>query len=214
MNQKALAYCGILAPVLFTIFLAIFSLLTPNYSNLTNAVSELGMLSTPYAIVWNILGFALVGLLITAFAWGLHLDMRPSAGAMVLPLLVGISGIGFLGLGLFPAEAGFEPSLSTTLHFLMVSINFLPFILVAFLFAIRLKAKDAWKKWIPFSVVMGVLGIASFFIPKAIPAGLSQRIGLGAYFLWLFVMGLALLSKQQDLLPERHTRRTDAIGQY
>lgn len=214
MNQKALAYCGILAPVLFTIFLAIFSLLTPHYNNLTNAVSELGILSTPYAIAWNILGFTLVGLLITAFAWGLHLDMRPAAGAMVLPLLVGISGAGWAALGLFPAAAGFEPSLSTSLHFLMVSINFLPFLLVALLFAIRLKTNDAWKKWIPFSVVMGVLGIASFFIPKAIPAGLSQRIGLGAYFLWLFVMGLALLQKQQVRLAERPARRTGAIGQY
>jgi hypothetical protein len=61
---------------------------------------------------------------------------------------------------------------------------------------------------------MGILGIASFFIPKTIPVGFSQRIGMGAYFLWLFVMGLALLSKQQKLLPERPARRTGTIGQY
>jgi hypothetical membrane protein len=181
---------------------------------LTNAVSELGTASAPYALVWNALGFVLVGALIAVFAWGLHLDLLHSMGATVVPVLVAISGLGFVGAGLFPAETGFMPSTRTTLHFIMVSINYLPFLLVAFIFAIRLKTNADWKKWISFSVVMGVLGIASFFIPKSIPAGLSQRLGLGAYFAWLFVMGLALLRKQQNRKLRDLPQQTGAIGQY
>jgi len=199
MNKKVLAWCGVLAPIVFIVSLVIFSLFTPDYSNFTNAVSELGTLGVPFAFAWNILGFLLVGVLTIAYAWGMYLDLRYSIGGIVVPILVGISGIGFAGLGLFPAEAGFEPSTRTTLHFTMVSINFLPFVLVAFIFAIRLKANEYWKTWTLFSAVMGVLAVASFFIPKNIPVGLSQRVGMGAYFLWVFVTSLALLRKPTDV---------------
>lgn len=199
MNKKALAWCGVLAPLVFTSSLIIFSILTPNYSNLTNAVSQLGSLGAPFALAWNILGFFLVGVLIIIYAWGLHVDLGRSISGIVIPILVGISGVGFAGLGLFPAEAGFEPSTRTTLHFTMVSINFLPFILVAFIFAIGLKTNQYWKNWTFFSAVMGALAVASFFIPKIIPVGLSQRIGMGTYFLWLFVNGLALLRSPAEI---------------
>ncbi len=214
MNRKIFAYCGALAAVLYSLFLTIFSLLTPKYSNFTNAVSELGIVGAPYARMWNILGFVLVGLLITAFAWALYLDLHRSMGGIVVPALVAISGIGWIGAGLFPAEAGFAPSLRTTLHFTMVAINFLPFILVSFLFAIRLKTNDTWRKWIPFSIAMGVLGIASFFIPSAIPAGISQRLGLGSYFTWLLGMSLALLIKKQNPQVSHVPQQNSVIGQY
>ncbi len=210
MNKKVFAICGVLAPVIFTASLAIFSLLTPGYSNLTNAVSELGIVSAPYALTWNLLGFVFVGLLIFAFSW----DLLHSTGATILPILIGISGIGFIGLGLFPAEAGFAPSAHTTLHFAMVSINFLAFLLASFIFAIELKANEDWKKWILFSVIMGVLGIASFFIPKSIPGGISQRLGLGAYFAWLLVISLLSLRKQQSLPLRNFVQRPGTIRQY
>lgn len=199
MNTRALAWCWVLAPLVFLVSLIIFSQLTPNYSNLTNAVSELGTSGAPFAFLWNILGFLLVGVLIIIYAWGLHVDLSRSIDRIVVPILVGISGVGFAGLGLFPAEAGFEPSTRTTLHFTMVSINFFPFIFVAFIFAIRFKANEYWKNWTLFSAAMGALAVASFFIPKIIPVGISQRIGMGTYFLWIFVTGLTLLRRPADI---------------
>ncbi len=195
MTERRLALGGILAPIVFVVALAVFSLLTPNYDNLTNAVSELGVPGAPYALGWNVLGFMLVGLLVTAFAWGLHLGMRPASGARIIPVLVGITGIGFAGLGIFPAETGLRPSTSTTIHFVVVALSYVPFILVAFVYAATMRTDLYWKRWVAFSIVMGLLAIGSFFIPRSVPVGLSQRLGLGAYFLWLFVMGLALLKK-------------------
>jgi len=200
MNVKRIALCGMLAPIVFALALAVFSLMTPGYSNMKNAVSELGVIGAPYAVAWNVIGFFLVGALITIYAWGLRLDMRPASGSTIVPLLVAISGLGFAGLGFFPAEAGFEPSLRTTLHFVLVSVYFLAFLLVAFIFPAKMKGNDYWKKWALFSVVMGVLAVASFFIPKTVPLGLSQRIGMGANFLWLFVTSLALFRKPSEKL--------------
>ena len=200
MNVKRFALCGMLAPIVFALALAVFSLMTPGYSNLTNAVSELGVIGAPYSLAWNAIGFFLVGALTTIYAWGLSLDLRPASGSTIVPLLIAISGLGFAGLGFFPAEAGLQPSLRTTLHFVMVSVNFLPFILVAFIFPAKMKGNDYWKKWALFSVVMGGLAVVSFFIPKILPLGLSQRVGMGANFLWLFVTSLALFRKPSERL--------------
>jgi len=200
MNVKRFALCGMLAPILFALALAVFSLMTPGYSNLTNAVSELGVIGATYALAWNAIGFFLVGALITIYAWGLRLDLRPASGSTIVPLLVAISGLGFASLGFFPAEAGFEPSLRTTLHSVMIMVYFLAFVLVAFIFPVKMKGNDYWKKLALFSVVMGILAIASFFIPKTVPLGLSQRIGMGAHFLWLFVTSLALFKKPLERL--------------
>lgn len=193
-----LAWCGILAPAIFATTLATFSFLNPNFNNLTNAVSELGMSASPHAFAWNMIGFVLVGLLATAFAWGLRLTLRPHSKSVIAPALMGISGIGFTGLGIFPADTGFAPSFSTTLHFTMVSVNFLPFVLATFIFAYQLRKNEYWKRWTSFSLIMGILAIASFFIPQNIPAGLSQRFGIGIYFLWLLVTGIALLKNQHN----------------
>ncbi len=215
MNKKLFAYCGVLAPVIFTVSLIVFSLLTPGYSNATNAVSELGTVGAPYALAWNVLGLTLVGLLGAAFAWGLRQDLLHSSGATAVPVLVALSGLGLTGAGLIPAEAGFAPSLRTTLHFLMVAMNLLPFLLAAFLFAIRLRANEYWRKWMLFSLAMGLLDIATFLLPRSIPGGITQRLGLGAYFVWLFVLGLALLRKQTAAqltnLPAQPAQRNAVI---
>jgi hypothetical membrane protein len=195
MFEKIAAWCGILATIIFVLAIIVFSILTPSYSNLTNAISELGASGAPYALAVNIFGFILVGILIVVYAWGLHLGLRNKPGAIILPLLAGISGIGVIGWGVFPAESGFRPSTQTTLHFLMVFVNYLPYILAAFIFSIKLKADPYWRHLVLFSIVMGILAIASYFLPRSIPAGVSQRIGLGTYFLWVLVMAFSLLKR-------------------
>jgi hypothetical membrane protein len=196
MNKTLCAWCGIAAPIVFFVAMVAFAFLTPGYSNMTNAVSELGMAGAPYALGWNLLGFVLVGLLVMAFAWGMRLDLRPGKGAVGVPLLIGLSGLGLAGAGLIPAEAGFVPSTATTLHLVMVAINFLPFLLASLFFAFRLRTHAYWKRLTLFSAAMGILAILTFLLPRTVPGGFSQRVGLGAYFLRLLVLGVALLRKQ------------------
>jgi hypothetical membrane protein len=195
MHKNLWAWCGVLAPVIMLLAWVLFALLTPNYSHLTNAISELGIRGSPYALAWNISGFMFVGILITAGAWGLHIALRSHAGAMLVPLLVALSGIGWIGLGIFPAAAEFRPSPQTTLHFVMVALNYLAFVLATFVFSFHFRSHPDWQPWTNFLVGMGILAIAAFFIPPVVPTGVSQRIGLGAYFGWLFVVNYALLRK-------------------
>jgi hypothetical membrane protein len=191
--NKVFALSGMVSGIVFVLALALFGSLTPDYSQFTNAVSELGMESSRYSPAFNFLGFVFVGVLVILFAVGFYAKLRPAPGSIIVPLLVGISGIGFAGLGFFPAENGFQPSAKTSLHFLMVSINFLPFLVVAFVYALRMNKDSYWRRWSLLSVIFGVASIGSFFIPgELLPVGISQRVGLGAYFLWILVMSWAL----------------------
>ena len=51
MDKKQLSLGGVAAAVTFIGMLILFSTLTPGYNHLTQAVSELGMPNSPYALL-------------------------------------------------------------------------------------------------------------------------------------------------------------------
>jgi hypothetical membrane protein len=191
LKTRSAVVCGLLAPLLVGGLLIVCSDRTPNYNNLTQTVSELGFPGFPAAMIWN-LGNIMVGGLIVVFAWGLYGEFSSKLNAMSLPILIGLSGIGWLGTGLFPSDVAFRPSMQTILHFIMVSIHYFAFLIAAFLLPIQLRFHPYWKRWGLFSGLIAGLAIASFFIPRSIPAGLSQRFGIGIYFVWIFGLSFAL----------------------
>jgi hypothetical membrane protein len=195
MIERKMAYFGIFAFPGFILSFLVFASITPGYSHAVNAISELGIDGAPYSLAWNVIGFGLVGLLVLPFSWSLWAGLRPTSGATIIFVFVAISGIGWSSLGLFPAAPGFQTSLPTALHFIAVSVNYLAFLIAVFFFSIKLRNEPYWKSWVPFSLIMGIFGLASFFIPKTIPGALSQRLALIVYFLWLAGMGWALLRK-------------------
>ncbi len=195
MIKRKFAFFGILAFFGFLASFLVFAAITPGYSHLANAISELGIENAPYALPWNVIGFGLVGLIVLPFSWSFYKNLQPARGAAVIAILVAISGIGWSSLGLFPAAPGFQPSLATTLHFAAVSVNYLAYLSAAFLFSIIIRKEPYWRSWVPFTLILAILGLLSFFIPKTIPAALSQRLALVVYFLWLSGMGWAVLRK-------------------
>ena len=189
MQTRWLAICGIAGSVLFVGAFVIFAMLTPGYDHAVNAVSESGTSDARYPLAWNVIGFILVGLLVTAFGWGL----RSGTPSKLLSVLVIVSGIGFTGLGVFSADPGFRASPATTLHFAMVMINYLAFVAGAIVGGIVFRKDALWKRFAIFSVVMAGVGVSSFLIPRSIPLGISQRIGLAAYFVWILGIAYGLL---------------------
>jgi hypothetical membrane protein len=192
MDKKQLSLGGVAAAVNFAAMLIIFSALTPGYNHPTQGVSELGMSNAHQALLWNLLGFGLVGALILVFALSLYLELRAARGGIIIAVLTGFSGLGYIGLGFFPAATNYMPSVATTLHSMMVIISFLSFIAASLVFAFKQRNDPRWKRLAVFSGVMGAAGLLSFVLPRSIPLGVSQRIGLAANFLWLLVTGYAL----------------------
>ena len=195
MLNKYSALCGPLASLTFALMLLLFGAITPGYDHLNQAVSELGMSNAPYAGPWNLLGFCLVGILMFVFAWSLYLEFRSASAGRLIAGLVALSGLAFAGLGVFPARVDFQPSTETTLHTIMVIVSYFSFIVVSIVFGVKLRSDPRWRGWSRFSMAMGVIGLLSFAIPRSVPVGLSQRLGLGVNFLWLMIIGYTLYSR-------------------
>ena len=76
----------------------------PGYSHSHKAISELGALGAPHALWWNLLGFIVPGVLLSICGAGVATAIeRPSGKTAVYWLLV-LSGVGFAGAGVIPAE--------------------------------------------------------------------------------------------------------------
>jgi len=104
-NQKLFALSGILAPIIFTAVVIILAALRPDYSHVSQTISELGERGGgPNAIVMKTAGFMLPGLLFIAFAIGLHRGISRGRGSRIGPILLGIFGGGLVGSGIFSTD--------------------------------------------------------------------------------------------------------------
>lgn len=196
MIERKIAILGPLAFLSFVLSFTAFAAIQPGYSHTANMISELGMQGAPNAMPWNWIGFGLTGLLALGFAWGLRSALLPAPGATAIAILLAIAGLGWSAMGLFPAAKGFEPSTATSLHFVAVAANYLTFLASCVVFAISLRRVQYWRAWVPLAIAMAALGLGSFFIPPSLlPPGLSQRLALLAYFVWLLGLGWAALRK-------------------
>lgn len=142
-RQRFFAFCGVVAPILFTILVIIESLLRPGYSQTYNFISDLCV--GTYAIIQNI-NFVIFGLLIIGFALGLRGGLpSPKGRALKAGVwLVVISGLGVLFAGVFP-----EDYLSGGPHNLVSATAFLAIIAAQFLIWRGLKSADTvvWGRY-------------------------------------------------------------------
>ncbi len=195
--ERKIVFLGPLAFLSFVVSFLVFGAIQPGYSHALNMISELGMQGAPNALAWNLVGFGLTGVLALAFAWGLRAALLPARSATAVAILVAIAGAGWAALGLFPASHAFQPSSATTLHFIAVAVNYLAFLASCVVFAVGLRREVYWRRWVPLAILMAALGLGSFLIPAAIvPVGLSQRLGLLVYFVWLLGLGWAALRRR------------------
>src|SRR5918995_724186 len=96
----ALATAGIGGPFIFAVVALVHSLLRPDHSLLRHPVSALA--AGPSGWVQNV-NFLLFGLLMIAYAIGLHLGVRPTKWGFVGVMFLVLSGVGLMWGGVFPA---------------------------------------------------------------------------------------------------------------
>jgi hypothetical membrane protein len=94
-----LVSAGLLAPIVFTALVIAQGLLQPDYSHKELPISALAA----WPLGWvQVLNFFILGLLLIAYAIGLHVRLCPSRGGMIGPALLVISGLGVITAGIFP----------------------------------------------------------------------------------------------------------------
>jgi hypothetical membrane protein len=190
-KQRLFAFCGIVAPILFTLLVVVASLLRPGYSQTHNFVSDLGV--GPYAIIQNA-NFIIFGLLSIGFAFGLR-DGLPAPHGRALKAgvwLVIIFGFGTVFAGVFPKNY-----LSGGLHNLASSAAFLSIIAAQLLIWRGLKSEDnaVWGRYRTYSLISGLVSLIllPFSFSTDFP-GATQRIFIVVLWIWIEVTGLKLYS--------------------
>jgi hypothetical protein len=120
--------------------------------------------------------------------------------------LLVLSGLGFAGTGVIPAEmrqgSPFMQSPFTVGHVVMTLLSGIPWTIAAFLVVGRVTQNPAWQHSRTVSILLAVACVAGFALNVLAPAlpvlahrpGLAQRISFGIYFAWFLSMAVHLVA--------------------
>lgn len=201
-SDALLGLCGIVAPIFFVLTVVVASAFYPGYSHLTQAISELGGVDSPNPMIQNA-NFFLVGLLIVAFAFGLHRSIGSGKGSALGPTLLGIFGAVTVAQGFLPCDSGCEwVSTVGSLHNSTGLGSFLAVVAGIFVLSRRLLTDPDWEPYSAYSVITAVAGIVALIswigIAKAARVeslnGVLQRVFVAIILLWIEIMAIRMFS--------------------
>jgi hypothetical membrane protein len=211
MKNKILMLCGILAPILYVLTVVLGGVLRPDYSHLSQAVSDLIASEAPNKSLLDSL-FALYNILAIAFAIGLlqhvrndHQNRRILIGTIGALVLVaqGIFGLTTL---FFPEPAG-GMSVAITrvgaMHIVFAGLSSLSTMVAILLMGFWFRNNKSLRRYALYSFLSVVAvfltgGLAAISVANQSPfAGLIERITIGGFIQWLFVIALNLYSSER-----------------
>lgn len=213
-GTRWLLTCGLVAPVVLTVSVAVATAATPDYSHLSETVSQLGAQGRQHALVMQV-GFVVYGLLISALAIGLR-SLSRSSSAKLSSLLLALYGGSVLLTGLFqdgPNGPNAQRNLEDALHGAFGQMAFFAFVLSVLSFARAARSDSALQDMVVPSLVVVVadLVLGLLFLLEAYRPleGLVQRLSFGISLAWIVAVSLRsrrLLGEAEEALyPE--TRR-------
>jgi hypothetical membrane protein len=196
----ALAVAGIVGPIIFAVVALIQSLLHPDYSHVALPISALA--AWPGGWVQNV-NFVVFGLLMIAYAIGLHLGVRPSRAGVIGPALLVLSGVGLMIAGFFPWRDVDGDFIVPVGHLLGALLSFLGAGTGLIVISRRMTGDPRWRSLATYALASGIaiviLFVATFalVIPPDAPlhgwGGLVQRVTIAVWFPCLIVLALRLL---------------------
>ena len=197
---RALALCGLAAPVVFTVAWIAGTLAQDGYSARREDVSALAAQTADAA--WIVItGLVLTGALTAAFAPALHVAVCGGRGSRIGPVLVALAGLGVMGLGLLRndcstltsackarVETG-DVSWQHVAHDALSIPVFALAVIAPIVMAPRFRADPKWASFASWSLVTAAALTLLFLLAgiEAIPGwgGLVQRVAVSLAFLWL-----------------------------
>lgn len=203
-RSRAIAACataGIAAPIVFTIFLIVQGMLHPDYSHVTMPISALS--AHPGGWIQDV-NFVVLGVLLTTFAIGLHLGVRPDRGGGMGPALLVLSGVGAVVEGVFPWRDAGGSFIEPVGHVVGVFMAFLGAGIGFVVLSRRLAGDPRWQSATRYTLATGIAIVVLFFGFGALAesvdaplhpwAGVVQRLLVGVWSLCTVALGLRLLS--------------------
>jgi hypothetical membrane protein len=207
--RKFLLACGILSSLYYIAINIIVAMQYEGYDAFSLTVSELSAIGTPTRSLWIglLIGYSL---LVLAFGWGLI----KSAGQSVHLRTAGILMIVYVIIGLFwppmhqrAAIAAGEKSLTDTLHIVFTFVT-VPMMMLIIGFSAAALGKGFRLYSLITILLMMIFGIMTGLLSPELEAdqptpwmGVWERISIGAYMIWIMVLGVKLL--RYDNAPHR-----------
>jgi hypothetical membrane protein len=205
--MQKLLYAGVVGPLLFIAVFLIEGVSRPGYSAWRNFVSQLATGPGGWVQVAN---FLIYGALMVAFAIGLRGALFEGRASIAAPALFAAYGLALITAGIFVTDPALgypvgAPQVHTThglVHGLAGLVTFALLAIVSFVMAWRFAADAITRRWAIYSVLTGLLIIASFIasnvfsamdatgsLPNA-PTGLVQRITIIGGWTWIAMVAL------------------------
>jgi hypothetical membrane protein len=210
MNQKVLALCGILAPVVYVLTVMLGGVLRQDYSHVSQAVSDLIAIGAPNKSLLDPL-FALYNLLGIAFALGLlrhlrsvHQNRGKVIGALGALVLAAQGLFGLMTL-FFPEPAGGMAAAIThtgAMHIIFAGLSSLTSILAILFMGFWFRKGQRLHGYGLYSFLSAAAvflsgGLAAYSVATQSPvAGLIERITIGGFLQWMFLIALMMHSSE------------------
>ncbi len=208
MGTRLLLACGAIGALLNIVVLLVLGATRPGYNAWQMPDSSLELGEGGWIQITN---YIICGALLLGFAVGLRRVLRTGRGSTWGPILLGIFGLSFIGIGIFITDPvlGYPPGASSTatvpgtLHNLFGQLQFISLAAACFVLARRDAADPARRGWAWYSVATGLLVIASdiaFVLTYKLldggPVGLIARIGIIVSGCWVALLAIHLLGKR------------------
>lgn len=163
--MRALAWCGVLAPLLRLGLILVLGALHPTYSQSRDFISELGAPDAPYPAVMNYLGISVVGALLLLFSVSLFRSQPSDPLRPLGSLLLAFSGIAFIAVGLLPCDragcSAHAPSLTMQGHLVAGLTGMTTQTLAAVVFGLRLVTGTGPRWYASTSLVLGLVALVA-----------------------------------------------------
>jgi len=198
-QRRALLLCGALSSLVYVANVVVGGLLTPGYSHVRNAVSELTQAGAPHAVVLGAI-YVVSGLLLAAFGVAVSLESRRTSRRVVTGgVLISLFAVLAVLLGtVFPQDPIGAPStFPGTMHLVLVGVS-VPLIVSAILligFGLD-RSVPRWRRFRLYSVVTVLLMLAGGVLtPISIAGdvellGVAERVTQVAYLTWFTLFSI------------------------
>lgn len=192
------AICGILGPVFYFIVIAVIGSLHPNYSHISQSMSELGSVGAPYAVIINTLGFPLLGLFLIVFSIGIDRGIERNRASKIGPALVTLSGLALIMTGIFRCDPGcIDVTWVGDTHSIFAKTAAISFSIAPMFIALRQWADGRWRRYTLFSWLVAIITLLLSMLyslnTSELYVGLFQRISMALPLVWIEIMSIKLL---------------------
>ena len=204
---RFLVAAGLIGPLFFFVVVVVEGATRPGYNAWHHVVSTLALGPEGWVLT---AGLAVLGVLLLCFAVGLRRVLNPGRGSTWGPILIGVSGLAFIGEVIFASDPalGYPPgsAATSTLHGILHNVLSVVFetptiIAACIVLARRFAQTPGGRPWVIFSiatilvvVVLQVLAIQAYLSndPDS-PFGLIQRVQFFTLQGWIAVLAGRLL---------------------